>query len=491
MDAVFITDCGNGAIDNIIYRYLGPYKIAHSIRKVGYSAQVIDHVMTMTQDELMSYCLKFIDNKTKLIGLSATFLCMFPHVHSDGVKRRMPEHVFRCLRKLKKQFPDATFVVGGNTAEHMGSYETFDCNVEGDGEDIIRELIQYLHGHGEEPLFRREAPRWGTRIVKIYYSARNKQYDIENDDFKFTEQDCIIEGETLPIEISRGCIFKCKFCQYDKIGRGKLDYLRQMDHIKEEMLHNYEKWGITRYHILCDTFNDTTIKLNMFEEMVKSLPFKIQFRAYIRADLVHRFPETAIQLQECGLIGAYHGIESFGPEASKVIGKGWSGKHGKEYLPELYHNVWGGKVIQHLSFIAGLPHDSYKSILETMAWFKSNKMHSLTYHTLFLSSQSYRNQSEFEKNYEKYGYSFEENGKPSLNWQHKEWKFNELQKFMARIRKQIRSTSKLGDQEALNWLGAGMTMDEVFVMKNKFDTFRAAQLREEFIQKYKNKLSSI
>ena len=40
---------------------------------------------------------------------------------------------------------------------------------------------------------------------------------------RFEKNDFILPGESLPLELSRGCIFKCRFCQYPNIGKDKDD----------------------------------------------------------------------------------------------------------------------------------------------------------------------------------------------------------------------------------------------------------------------------
>jgi glycosyltransferase involved in cell wall biosynthesis len=91
-----------------------------------------------------------------------------------------------------------------------------------------------------------------------------------------------------------------------------------------------------------------------WHKMVTSLPFKINYTAYLRADLLDRYEDVPYMLAESGLLTAFHGIESLGEKASTVIGKGWSGKKARDYIPKLYHDIWDNKVYQTLSFIIGL-----------------------------------------------------------------------------------------------------------------------------------------
>jgi len=403
MDVVILNSSPN--VNGISsYRTIGAYKIAHSCRNAGYSTQVIDQVIYFTEDQLIQSLLKFIDQSTYVLAISSTFL-------SIG-NSEFPEHVVGAIVKIQSQYPNLKLIIGGyglNTARLESRITTY-ATIAEYGEDIFVEVLDHIAGRGPEPRY-----TLGTAIkskklktYKQYSTPLNVKFDIAKDAFRFTDQDCILPGETLPIEISRGCIFKCKFCHHLLLGRGKLDYLRDFELVKEEMLHNYAKWGTTNYYVICDTFNDTEFKMKAWHEMVSSLPFKIKYTCYLRADLLNRFPDVPVMLQETGLFSAFHGIETFNEHSAVTIGKGWSAKGAKTFLPELYHNIWGGKVHQTLSFIAGLPGDKREDVIEIADWFIDNQMYNMAIHSLGLTpNPNLKHASEFERDAPKYGYTFE------------------------------------------------------------------------------------
>lgn len=403
MDVVILNSSPN--VNGISsYRTIGAYKIAHSCRNAGYNTQVIDQVVYFTEDQLVESLLKFIDHTTLVLAISSTFL-------SIG-NSEFPEHVVGAIVKIQSQFPKLKLIIGGyglNTARLEARITTY-ATVAEYGEDIFVEVLDHIAGRGPEPSYTLGTTIKSKRLksYKQYSTPLNVKFDIEKDAFRFTDQDCILPGETLPIEISRGCIFKCKFCHHLLLGRGKLDYLRSFELVKEEMLHNYAKWGTTNYYVICDTFNDTEFKMKAWYDMVNSLPFKIKYTCYLRADLLNRFPDVPPMLQETGLFSAFHGIETFNEHSAVTIGKGWSAKGAKTYLPELYHNIWGGKVHQTLSFIAGLPGDKREDIVEIADWFIDNQMYNMAMHSLGLTpNPNLKHASEFERDAPKYGYTFD------------------------------------------------------------------------------------
>ncbi len=405
---------------SLVYRYMGPYQLGGWLEEHGISSHVIDFIITtfkgkITTDTLVRMTKRHISDETVAIGISSTFL-----FHSFS--QSMPESYIEAIAQIRQEYPHIKFILGGNAVEFYLPEITrmFDAVVVGLAEDVMVDLIKYYKTGEAEPRFRRPM----LHGIKFYYNddVPTKIFNIQTAEHRWRDRDFVMPGETLPLELSRGCIFKCKFCQYPLLGRDKWDYTRSMDCIKDELIDNYQKWGITNYYLLDDTFNDTTLKVEAFANMVANLPFKIKFTGYFRADLLHRFPETIPMLQESGLIGCFFGVESFHPEASKIVGKAWSGKHGKEFIEDLFHNQWKKRVNVHVSLIAGLPYETPDSLYETRDWLVKAQIPSWYFKALVVFK--YNNQifsSEFSKNAASYGYVHPREDKPHvwINRQHR------------------------------------------------------------------------
>lgn len=419
MDVIFL----NGGIyrPKTLSRSIGPYKIAHWIRKHGYDSQVIDYCDRLSEEQLDIILKKFVSHKTKVIGLSTTFI-------ATGVSHNtISPHIINVLKKIKEIYPNIKIIIGGWLSESVSSYNVIDATImsyTSNSEDIFLEYIGYIFGRNEAPLGKLISVPNDKKMRMWFDTARNPSYNIINDDFKFIEQDCILLGEPLPLDVSRGCIFACKFCSFLHIGKKKYDYVRDMSHIEDELNYNYEKFGTKHFYILDDTFNDTVQKLENFYNITQKLKQKINYTAYIRADLVHRFPETAHLLQNSGLISAKFGIETLHPKASKIIGKAWSGQHAKEFLPKLHHDIWKDKINTTINIIAGLPEDTIENLNETVEWFKDNNFSYIGFTGLYLTKPSETNtwlQSEFSKNYLNYGIKHIYDGEQYVGWAHGEY----------------------------------------------------------------------
>ncbi len=432
MDVIF----WNGGIRwKVLARYVGPYKIAHWLKKHGHSARVIDFVTIWQEHNLYKITKKFITKDTKILALSTTFISNATYEWADGTKQRLPESVVNVAKQLKSEFPNLKFVLGGYMSDKIDGYGVVDSTImsyTSASEDVFLEYLEHLKKGTPPPLGQLIFPgisSVGNKQHRMLYEvSKNPKYNIESDDFRFTKGDCILPGEPLPLDISRGCIFACKFCQYPHLGKSKLDYIRGMEYLEEEIRYNYTNFKTTTYYLLDDTFNDTEIKLQAFYDMTQRLPFKITYVAYLRADLIDRFPNMAYLLKESGLFGAYHGIESLSSEASKLVGKAWSGKRARDYIPELYHKIWKSEVPMHTNFIIGFPGDTIENVNSTVDWYIQNDLHSIQFNFLGLYGQNneksrYTVQSEFDKNAEKYGFEYTSGeGVDGMRaWKNKNW----------------------------------------------------------------------
>jgi len=344
-DVILFTDV-NGCFG--FGRYAGTYRIATELRDIGLNVQTIDFCMSFTVDEILEILLKYMDSKTQMIGIYSTFL-----VTPDcDVKNRMNMGIINSkstsvgwstddfdiiTASIKAINPQCKIVVGG--AKIRYDMKNVDYWVPGEGENFIRKIFEV-----------------------------EERFDFTQSTIKWHESDHIFESEHLPIEIARGCIFKCSFCSYNLTGKKRGEYVKPSAVVKEELLRNYDNYGTTGYMFCDDTYNDTVSKVREYHDMIKSLPFNIDFSTYMRLDLIASKPETIDLLYESGCRSVFFGIETFNHEAGKNIGKGMNPNKIKDTL-YLLRERWPETVIS-AGFIAGLPYETEESLYETIDWLK-------------------------------------------------------------------------------------------------------------------------
>ena len=385
-------------------RYLGPYQIAWWLRSNGYSTQVLDYIYFMTKEQRLSLLKKFITTETKIVGYAP-----FALLNSNQKFMHGEQLIYDILDEVKENFPWVKIVIGGVWAVnwiHFGRKKInwkIDAVFKDEAEHSFLEYCHYIFKGSTHPKFTIEHD---AKIINP-----TQKYDIQNCSMRYEKNDFILPEESLPLELSRGCIFKCKFCQYPNIGKDKDDFNKSMESIKQSLIHNYENFGTTRYHLSDDTLNSHRERTRAFCEMVKQLPFTIEYIGYARLDLLYIWPEQQDLLPESGLVSCHFGIESFDPESCKIVGKGWGAKNNKSSLKEI-RTKWGDDVIINCSMIAGLGKETEKDWQDSQEWFIQNKIHDWFYNVLSIHKSLAS--SEFEREYEKYGYKFINDSK--VNW---------------------------------------------------------------------------
>jgi radical SAM superfamily enzyme YgiQ (UPF0313 family) len=486
MNVIFWT----GVFDlKINYRAIGPYQLAWWLRQNDFSCQVIDFVHHMTAEDLVKITKKFVTSDTICIGVSSTFWSeLNPKNNLTPMSRykaiTVPDNIRQAIKEIRDQYPKLKIVLGGHSADFIETedYQLFDMSLTGDAEDSFLEILQSWKKSRSifHSVYRGNKP--------FVNAAPNLNFKIEHLRHKFLEQDCIISGETLPIEISRGCIFKCAFCQYPHIGKTKFDYLRQFEYIQEELEYNYRTFNTTNYYILDDTFNDSDYKVKGWYDITQKLNFKLNFTAYLRADLLHRNIGHAELLRDSGLMSGFFGIESFHPEASRSMGKGWSGKQGREFLLELL-DLWKNDVTFHTSFIVGLPPEKIQDYYSTLDFLMENNFHSWVFKSLLITPGFRLMNSDLDRNPEKYGFTYNETTR--------EWRT----KFMSRqvadmlsksLNSQGRNKMKITSWKALSLMNTGLTKHELNnTLASTLDWSNITANQQNFIDSYKQKLISL
>lgn len=387
---------GTFTSESLVMKAAGAYSIANYLRTQNYKTKVIDYLEYMLSkgrvNDLMSYLDSIIDSETLIIGFSTTFL-------PDNYNAKA---INLFIHFLKKKFPHVKIIVGGAYRQAKKFVEQsegqIDCWVDGFGELAIVEVIKKIQNNESLP-------------KEFNYDRNSIEYNFHNMEPMFShDHDVILSGEVLPIEISRGCRFACKFCDTPLTGKDPKDqrYVRSKESITKELVYNYKHFDTTNYYIMCATFNESTEKLLLMQEAIKDAGIKIELVAYTRLDLLHVFPEQIDILKDIGMKSAFFGIESLHDPALKGIGKGI----GREKILSTLNIVrekWGPEVFLHGAFIAGLPHDSEETINEwaNFIYNKKTPLNSFRIVSLGIYNDSGTNASLFEKDPKRYGFNID------------------------------------------------------------------------------------
>lgn len=436
-------------------RPLGAHQIASWLTQNGYTVEVIDFCHLMSTDDLVRLTAQHITTDTIAVGVSSTFWT------DDAVEGRTePDWILSARQQLESTYT-LDWLLGGSKS----TFHSLKLN-----------WIK-IHGHGEDSVLDYMDKRLGTGVPR-------SQFNIQNLCGQYVDNLHIEPSEVLSIELGRGCQFKCSFCRYPLIGKKKGTYIRDLNLVRDEFLSNYERYGTTRYFITDDTVNESDEKIQELADIAQTLPFKLEWIGYLRLDLIGSRPHTIQTLKDSGLKGAFFGIESFHKSASKTVGKGWNGVHGKDFLLEL-KSKWGNDVLMQLGFIVGLPEESMTDLLDTHNWCIANEIGSWNFHPLHIERNSGRAwTSEFDRNHFEYGYSFP-NPLDNEFWKNEHWDRAVAKKAAEHLNNDAFKYAKNGVWMVGELASLGHSIDSIMHLCKKDTDMRSfEQGASEFVSRY-------
>lgn len=412
-------------------RPCGPYKLATYLRQHGFDIQIIPNCTALTKRGYEQVLKKFGSDKLLWVGFSTTWL---PGRRDDDFYTQLnnstdliidsplqgwfyanvvdkkkylgclytPEF-FKDIWNTSKQYnPNCQLVFGGSILTRNPYFTK---------EKLVPDAV-YIKNYAEEPLL-----ALTKRLALGNFSAdklpSNEDYDynqFKHSSIDYQATDYIASDEWLPIEVARGCAFKCAFCNYDM--KDVTNNYVNPECLRKQVIELYEKYGVTKFVIMDDLYNDNLKKvIDLSENCWSKLPFKPELTGYLRLDLLWNRPEQArILLKDGWRIGSF-GIETMHDRAGKTVGKGL----GKERILDtlkMLKEEWGDQILIHAFFIAGLPYEPMSSLEETAAWLKETDLiHSVTWHYLEVANSNmptmqFEKSSAMSKDNSKYGYTF-------------------------------------------------------------------------------------
>lgn len=376
-------------------RPVGAYRIAHVLREEGWDIEVIEFAAQFQYEQLKVLVDSRIGSDTKFIGFSNQFNFWNLELHE-------------LTKYVKRAYPDVVLLSGASDGIAWKSYHV-DYFIQGYAEIAIFKLLKWLFSNGEKPYIAEvEIPGINRKFKAIPAMDRYPAYPMKDLSVIYEERDFIDPREWLSMELSRGCIFKCKFCSFTVLGV-KGDYTRSVESFERSIKDTYDKFGSYKYIVTDETTNDSTLKISRFADSVEKLDFNPYFGGFVRADLaVSRGEREWEELARMNYFGQYYGIESFNYLSAKSIGKGMDPDRLKQGILDM--KSYYEKVLSHyrgdLSFINGLPHETEDTINDTLNWLDIHwQGEAVKYWRLVITEETALTRgSEFTREYQKYGY---------------------------------------------------------------------------------------
>lgn len=375
-------------------RSSGAHRIATYLRANGWDIEVIDFAAHWEIEDLKQLVRQRTSKDTVFFGFS-TFFNYWNQTLSDLTKW------------MQETYPDVKTVLGGQNV-NLTKASNINYWVDSYGEVAMLELAKSLAGNTPQGL-RFDADHFGSKkLIKALHAY--PAYNLNSYRITMEARDFVEEYEWLTVEFSRGCKFKCDFCNFPILGV-KEDTSRSAEDFEIEMKYNYDMFGVNRYYVADETFNDRKEKIIKFADVAEKLPFDTFFSGFVRADLLIKHPDTWEHMARLNFGGQYYGIETFNHASAKIIGKGMHPDKVKEGLLDVKKYMSArGFYRGTISLIVGLPYDTKQHWDQTEKWLLKNwtdqgvVVFPLDVQDLKdQGGENYTNISAFSKNLTKYG----------------------------------------------------------------------------------------
>jgi len=499
MNGLIIGDNFDQTPRTAIGRSNGAHRIASVLRTQNIQVEVLDFFNSWEFDELKL----FIDcnDKFDFLGISL------------GLSYLDSNKVTQLISYLKIINSEIKIIAGGSNVL-QNYHQNIDYYFQGFAEGAVNDIVKYLKTGKINPFTVSTIKTHDEKKV-VDCNHHYKIANLENLKNNYVITDFIQTNETLTLETGRGCIFKCKFCNFPFTGKKKDEYIRDKQNIKQELIENYLNWGTTKYLITDDTFNDNPLKVDFLYEIAQEIDFKLSLMCYARIDLLHHHESQLEKMIDFGIRGCFFGIESLKPQTSRLIGKGFTGDKLKNYLLKIRNQYPNLHITT--SFIVGLPQESLMEFEDNLDWMIKNKAtDTIQIWPLQIPIDNNINYlSDFTKDWQKYGYEYmtedEKNlytnipnlianlktnepldikdySKHRIPWKNKEMNFIQAMENASRINRDLRSFNTLS-----GWFGFAHSFHTsnldsfLFAKKTDIDWNVQKSITTNFINDYKSR----
>ena len=266
---------------------------------------------------------------------------------------------------IKKRFPEKPVICGGAHPTALPDSEDlaiFDNIVIGEGEkSIITVADSYKH---KKNIPRIVKSAFIENLNSIPFPARDL-VDMNMFHRKVNDERCFgIIG-------SRGCFFKCAFCDRSLFGE-KLR-TRSVDNIVEEIRHIIDKYGIRHFEFFDDIFLAKKEELKYFKDKAEKLD--IIYRCNSRTDTLTE--ERCRMLYESGCRTLCFGIESGSQKILDIMRKGTR----VEVNIKAMRIARQAKLTTIGYFILGFPGETKQTIQESIDFIKRSDIDQAQFYT--------------------------------------------------------------------------------------------------------------
>ena len=357
---------------------LGLLYIASSLEKAGHQCKLVERRRIIKEHPRSPANLKTTDDQ-----MMAEIKAFAPDVIAVSAMTFHIMDAYRACKRIKEELPQVEIVIGGSHPTAVPERTLKECPaidyvVKGEGEEVMlefcdgttpREKIEGLY-------FRREGAPDGIHFTGIREVVDNitslpwPALHLVDREFYFAPSSQLFRGYYLrgtTMFTSRGCPFKCAFCQSPQISvsnSGKFVRSRDAQEVVAEVKHLIATYGVEGIYFSDDVF---TVHRARVEELCKAfiesgINQKIVWCCNVRVDLVD--DKLLSLMKTAGCVKMLFGIESGSDDSLVRLNKG--GQANARRNIETIKKVQAHGIGCETGIILGLPDDTEEDILATM-----------------------------------------------------------------------------------------------------------------------------
>lgn len=298
-----------------------------------------------------------IDNQEVMRRIKAS------HPDLLGLSARTPD-IKECEKlaaETKRLYPSTKTVVGGAHVSGLGARvleecEFLDFGVMSEGEETLSELLECF-----------ESGDTGYDKIDglIYRAGANIETNppramIENiDSLPFPAWHLFPRGTDMPLFTSRGCPYRCTFCQ--RVGGDKVRVMSP-ERVMELIEKSIREFGTTFFQIEDEVFGVSKRRYHRLLDMMidKGIGHKVTWIANSRVNLADL--EMYQKMREAGCIGLGFGIESGNQEILNTVNKGFKLSQAERAIALAKQ----AGLETHAFFILGHPNETKATLRDTI-----------------------------------------------------------------------------------------------------------------------------
>jgi anaerobic magnesium-protoporphyrin IX monomethyl ester cyclase len=328
---------------------LGPLYIAAVLERAGYRIDFRDYAVSSYWDLDTRGFLSELNDCADVVGLSCT---------SD-----LLPFVIGAAKELKLRHPEKTVILGGPgptgvAREIIEAFPYIDIVVVGEGETTIVEVMDCLTngGRGDLRLVGGICFRDGEEVIET--PERERIRDLDRLPLPLYECISVEDFPLINIVFSRGCPYKCTFCDVAPVWKYR-NYRRSIDSVISELKYLTKKYGVRNFEFTDETFVLKPNETMTFCERLSKEELGIEWACSGRINLSAEGLLSRMAASGCKAL--FYGVESGSDGVLQNVRKDFSTDQVLDVI---------GKTLKHMhavaSFIWGFPHETEDDFLKTL-----------------------------------------------------------------------------------------------------------------------------